>query len=70
MKIEIFEVIEEENRMECRIYEIENGCERILINKKQHNEVWGFSPTDKPYQPRQVGSQLIDIVHNVIILAI
>lgn len=62
MKIEVYEYIENEKRTECRTYEIEDGCDRVLVDRHQTIiSVWGFIPTGIPNHPRQTEGRLIDI---------
>jgi len=56
MEIEIYNT-------DLRIYEIDDKCYRVLIDKTRLlGEVWGFIKTDNPNHPRQIEGKLIKAI--------
>ena len=64
MRIEIFEWIPDEHRTEYRVYEMNGTIQRVLIDKRRKDEVWGFDR-----QGGQHEGKLIERERNVIVLA-
>lgn len=70
MRVEVYERIEAEGRLECRTYEVPNGLEKVIVDQqRQHpllggkGEVYGFDMSGK-----QVEGVLTSTVPNVILL--
>ena len=64
MVIELYSMNTDGYILTVKAYEIEDGCNRVLV---QGERVWGFIETDDTNNPKQVECRLTDTDNEVVI---